>query len=44
MVAGVIVILCLFIILFILFRPRPSKYFRDVTGTRNGQERGFGDY
>jgi hypothetical protein len=40
----IIVIICLFILLFILVRPRPSKYVRDVTSTRNSHERGFGNY
>jgi hypothetical protein len=44
MVVGGVVTICILIILFILFRPRPSRYIRSVTSTRNSHERGFGDY
>jgi hypothetical protein len=42
-VAGAIVIIGIFILLFILFRPKPDKYIRDVSSTRNSYEQGFGD-
>jgi hypothetical protein len=44
MVAGAIIIGCILIILFIIFRPKPSKYVRDVSSTRNSHEQGFGNY
>jgi hypothetical protein len=44
MVVGGVVAICILIILFILFRPKSSRYIRSVTSTRNSHERGFGDY
>ena len=43
MVAGAIAITCILIILFIIFRPKRSKYVRDVTSSRNSYEQGFGN-
>jgi hypothetical protein len=43
MVALAIVVICILIILFIIFRPKPSKYVRNVSSTRNSHEQGFGD-
>jgi hypothetical protein len=43
MVAGAIAITCILIILFIIFRPKRSKYVRDVSSTRNSYEQGFGN-
>ena len=43
MVEGAIVVICILILLFIIFRPKPDKYIRDVSSTRNSYEQGFGD-
>jgi hypothetical protein len=43
MVEGAIMIGCVLVLLFILFRPKPDKYIRDVSSTRNSYEQGFGD-
>ena len=42
--AGIIVIVCTLILLFILFRPHRSEYTQDITSTRNSRERGFGEW
>ncbi|MCI0726540.1 MAG: hypothetical protein L0332_07430 [Chloroflexi bacterium] len=40
----VILAVLILIIAAILFWPRRPTYTRDVTGTRNSYERGFGDW
>jgi hypothetical protein len=43
MVAGAFVIIGILITLYIIFRPKPDRYVRNVSSTRNSHEQGFGD-